>query len=389
MKSNQGLAVQVLAVWVAMLGVSFYDFQPFLVGGLVTFLALSEAQAGLIATINMLGACAGLLLVSTRAYHWPTSRLILGALVLIVVANVGSGFALTFETLGAWRFVGGLGEGLVLAVPVKLAARFGNPDRLFAWIMFGQSLYGVAGLAAAPYLMDAFGLRGLFFGFATLALLTMPFFRALPDGGAPRKPSGRTVINTRMVLVFASLMILYMATNCVWAYYERIGVAMDISGPDIGLALAAGLFASMVGALIAAALGGRLRRSLMMYVGVGASALSVWILYLAQDLAPLPPYVASVMLLFGATGFVVPFYMGELAGIARTGRLPIVGYIVILLGNMLGPAVGAGLIGDGSYSTSYSPMILGALTLALIALVLIVAAQRLAPDPVTAAKPGS
>ena len=382
MKSNQGLAVQVLAVWVAMLGVSFYDFQPFLVGGFVTFLALSEAQAGLIATINMLGACAGLLLVSTRAYHWPTSRLILGALLLIVVANVASGFALTFETLGACRFVGGLGEGLVLAVPVRLAARFSNPDRLFAWIMFGQSLYGVAGLAAAPYLMDAFGLRGLFFGFATLALLTIPFFRALPDDGAPREQSGRTVINTRMVLVFASLMILYMATNCVWAYYERIGVAMDISASDIGLALAAGLFASMVGALIAAALGGRLPRSLMMYVGVGASALSVWILYLAQDLAP---YVASVMLLFGATGFVVPFYMGELAGVARTGRLPIVGYIIILLGNMLGPAVGAALIGDGSYSS----MILGALALALIALILIVAALRWAPNPVTAAKPGS
>ena len=381
MKSNQGLAVQVLAVWIAMLGVSFYDFQPFLVGGFVTLLALSEAQAGLIATTNMLGACAGLLLVATRAYHWPTKRLVLGALLLIAVANVASGFAVTFETLGACRFAGGLGEGLALAVPVKLAARFSNPDRLFAWIMFGQSLYGVVGLAAAPYVIDAFGLRGVFFGFAALALLTVPFFRALPDKGVRRKQSGRTVINTHIVLVFASLMILYMATNCVWAYYERIGVAIDISAPDIGLALAAGLFASMVGALIAAALGGRLRRSLLMYIGVGATAVSVWILYLAQDLAP---YVASVMLLFGATGFVVPFYMGELAGVARTGRLPIAGYIIVFLGNMLGPAVGAALIVDGTYST----MILGAMALALTALVLIVAALRWAANPVTAATPG-
>lgn len=382
MKNNQGLAVQFLLVWIAMLGVSFYDFQPFLVGGFVTLLALSEPQAGLIATTNMLGACAGLLLVATRAYHWPIKRLILGALVLIAAANVASGFAVTFETLAACRFAGGLGEGLAIGVPVKLVARFSNPDRLFAWIMFGQSLYGVVGLAAAPYLINAFGLRGLFFGFAALALLTVPFFRALPDNGGCRMQSGRTAINTRIVLVFASLMILYMATNCVWAYYERIGVAIDISAPDIGLALSAGLFASMVGALIAAALGGRLRRSLLIYVGVGATALSVWILYLAQDLAP---YVASVMLLFGATGFVVPFYMGELAEVARTGRLPIAGYIIVLLGNMFGPAVGAALIDDGSYSA----MILGAMVLALTALVLIVAALRWAPNPVTAARPGN
>ena len=382
MKSKQGLAVQVLAVWIAMLGVSFYDFQPFLVGGFVTFLALSEAQAGLIATINMLGACAGLLLVSTRAYHWPSGRLVLGALLLIVVANLASGFAVKFEALAACRFAGGLGEGLAIGVPVRLVARFSNPDRLFAWIMFGQSLYGVVGLAAAPYLIDAFGLRGLFFGFATLALLTVPFFRALPDNGGHRRQSGRVVINARIVLLFASLMVLYMATNCVWAYYERIGVGLDISAPDIGLALAAGLFASMVGALIAAALGGRLRRSLLLYIGVGATALSVWILYLAQDLAP---YLASVMLLFGATGFVVPFYMGELAGVARTGRLPVAGYIIVLLGNMFGPAVGAALLGDGSYST----MILGALALALTALLLIVAALRWVANPVTAATPGS
>ena len=382
MKSKQGLAVQVLAVWIAMLGVSFYDFQPFLVGGFVNLLALSEAQAGLIATINMLGACAGLLLVSTRAYHWPSNRLVLGALLLIAIANVASGFAETFETLAACRFAGGLGEGLAIGVPVKLVARFSNPDRLFAWIMFGQSLYGVVGLAAAPYIIDAFGLRGLFFGFATLALLTVPFFRALPDDVGRCKPSGRTVINSRVVLVFASLMVLYMATNCVWAYYERIGVAINISAPDIGLALSAGLFASMVGALIAAALGGRLRRSLLIYVGVGASVASVGILYLAQDLAP---YVASVMLLFGATGFVVPLYMGELAEVARTGRLPVAGYIIVLLGNMFGPAVGAALIDDGSYSA----MILGAMALALMALVLIVAALRMATNSAAAATPGS
>lgn len=381
MNSNQGLAVQVLLVWIAMLGVSFYDFQPFLVGGFVTFLALSEPQAGLIATINMLGACAGLLLVATRAYHWSSQRLALGALLLIVGACAASGLAVTFEALAACRLAGGIGEGLAIAVPVKLVARFSNPDRMFALIMFGQSLYGVVGLAAAPYAIDAFGLAGVFFGFAALALLTVPFVRALPANGERRIASGRIPVNSRIVLIFASLMTLYMATNCVWAYYERLGVAIDISAPDIGLALSAGLFASMVGALVAAALSDRLRRSLLMYVGVGATALSVWILYLSQGLAP---YVASVVLLFGATGFVVPLYMGELAEVARSGRLPIAGYIIVLLGNMFGPAVGAALIDDGSYSA----MILGALALAMFALVLIVAALRWAAKPIAPATPG-
>ena len=166
----------------------------------------------------------------------------------------------------------------------------------------------------------------------------------------------------------------------VWAYYERIGTAISISASNIGAALSAGLLASMIGALVAAAINDRFRRLPLLSIGVGLTAMSVLILYVAKDFAP---YVVSVMLLFGATGFAIPYYMGQLADFDRTGRLATAGYITVFLGSLFGPAMGAALIEDGSYSA----MILTAAALAVVALVLIVVALRAATRAVEPVAP--
>ena len=154
----------VLIVWLATLSISFFDFQPFLVGSFVTLLQMSEAQAGFVASINMFGMCAGLGLAALWGHKWPMSRLVLTALLLIGIGYIVSGFTTTFEGMSIARFVTGFGEGLALAAAVSAVAHVSNPDRLFAFIMFGQSLYGVVGLVAMPYILGSFGLRGVFSG---------------------------------------------------------------------------------------------------------------------------------------------------------------------------------------------------------------------------------
>ena len=370
----------VLIVWLATLSISFFDFQPFLVGSFVTLLQMSEAQAGFVASINMFGMCAGLGLAALWGHKWPMSRLVLTALLLIGIGYIVSGFTTTFEGMSIARFVTGFGEGLALAAAVSAVAHVSNPDRLFAFIMFGQSLYGVVGLVAMPYILGSFGLRGVFFGIAALALLTLPFFRMLPDHSKEALSSGRLQVNAPVVLVLASLLVLYISMTSVWAYYERIGTAISISASNIGAALSAGLLASMIGALVAAAINDRFRRLPLLSIGVGLTAMSVLILYVAKDFAP---YVVSVMLLFGATGFAIPYYMGQLADFDRTGRLATAGYITVFLGSLFGPAMGAALIEDGSYSA----MILTAAALAVVALVLIVVALRAATRAVEPVAP--
>ncbi len=369
MADKQQKGVRVLVVWLGALGVTFYNFQPFLVGGFVSLLGMSDSQAGLIAASNMLAVCISLALATYKGPQWPMHRIVVAALLLMASGNTASASAESFEGLMVVRFVAGIGEGLALACAAATVAHFSNPDRLFAWIMVGMSAYGMAGLIVMPYIIDAVGIAGVFVGMAALPIVTLPLFRSLPDHSQDTRSSTELPITPPILLVLASLMIVYVAMNGVWAYYERIGVSISISSTDIGIALSAGLFASMVGALIAAAIADRFSRLLLLSTGVCLTGLSIVILYVAGDFGL---YVASVTLLFGASGFTVPYFLGQLADFDHTGRLPVAGYLTIFLGNFIGPALAAGLVTNGSYT----PLMAFSFALFALAVALVIVSLR-------------
>ena len=149
-----------------MMGVSSYNFQPFLVGGFVSQVGLSETQAGLIMAANMLGVCAALVVATLGLKKWPRNRLALIALLAMSLGNMASVFASDVEAFLVLRFVVGLGEGLAIAAAVSAVAGFANPDRMFALVMVGMSFYGMAGLLVLPGLLEAFGMSVIFIGIA-------------------------------------------------------------------------------------------------------------------------------------------------------------------------------------------------------------------------------
>lgn len=364
---------QTQIIWLAVLGVSYYDFQPLLVGGYVNSFGITEVQAGLISASNMLGVCLGLAIATIRIHRWDIRHVVLSALLLMGFGELASAFVHSFEGAVAVRLFTGFGEGLAMAAAASAIVAFAKPDRIFALMMVGMSLYGMVGLLALPYVIDRFGLPGVFHAIALLTFVSLPLYRSFPEHEVEDQQGfdGLRAVLTRLpvVLVLTSLMIVYVSCNGLWTYFERIGADIGIGPSGIGVALSSGLFASMVGGLLAAILSDKYGRALPVTSGLVLVTASVVVLYVSSSFAP---YTVSVMLLFGATGFVVPYYMGALAEFDRTGRLPVVGTLIIFVGNFIGPAMAAGLVNLGTYTTL---MFVAAFLFAVSLLLMVIAFQ--------------
>ena len=351
MTKPQDNVIILIIVWLHIIGISTYNFQPFLVGDFVTHFGFSDNTAGLVITANMLGVCLGLFLAVLRIHLWGTRRTIITALLLVTAGNLLSVFTDSFFWMATVRLLTGFGEGFAMAGAISMVGRFAHPDRIFAMAMIGMSLYGVAGLLLVPDIIGRWGLNGLFLIIAAISFASLAILGFLPGriashehgqfGGWPQN------IGAPAILVLLSLMLVYTGVNGVWPYYERIGNSIGIGAEGIGAALSAGLFASMVGALLAAALRDRYGRYLPMSAGVLLAAISSGVLYFTSSY---PAYVLSVTMLFGSTGFCVPYFLGTLVHFDESGKLPIIGQLTIFVGNFAGPAVAAVLVTSGDYS---------------------------------------
>lgn len=338
-------------VWIGMLAVGFFSFQPLLVGGFVTQLQFSEAQAGLVVTSNLLGVTLSLIVFSLGRRPWNKRTLMIVALLLAGIGNLLSVFTDTFHGMLVVRLVAGLGDGLLKAVATSSIVLFRKPERLYALIMITASLYGMAGMNILPHVFELYGLASVFVVMAALALLSLPLSGLLPETKADctHHKAGIFSLSLRpqVLLLLLSVMLVSVAVNGVWSYYERMGIGIGLSPEDIGFALSLGLFSSLMGGVLAAALSGFSGRLIAITVSLILGVIAMVNLYYASSFSA---YTVSIMLIWGFTGFVLPFYMGTVAALDASGRLPVVAYLSGNFGNVVGPAFAAAVVTPGYYA---------------------------------------
>ena len=296
------MANKLFVMWLAILGVTFYNFAPFLVGAVIELPTITEAQGGWIASANMLGLCLALVLAATLIRAWPQARVALIGLIGMSVGNILSGLGEGIGALLFSRTLTGLGEGFVIATAIRSIKGFENPDRIFALMMAGMSIYGMLGLLMLPSIIRNVGIHTTFMLLAALPLITLLFLKwaPLPESRTEEIVVRKNVIPTTGIFLLVSIFLVYVGTNGVWAYYERIGASSSIAAGDIGVALSAALFASLLGSILAAAISTRYGRQLPILGGLAICASSA--LFLLGDIN-LVQYSTSAILLFGGTGF--------------------------------------------------------------------------------------
>jgi len=332
------------------LGPAAIILMPMIVGGVVDDYGFSEQQAGMLASMEGLGLVIASIIAAfwIRKFSW-TRALFIG-LLLAAALNIVSANLSDFTGLTITRLLAGCMGGTVLAVAVVALGDNREPDRAFGIAQLVQGVMMFVAFAAAPGLLAAYSVSGLFYMLAAASLLMMLSLFWFPDRGVKRTEiAGKsTQGNSHTLLVCLGLFssfLFFINIFGFWVFIERIGHAAQLPLTTIGLALGASQIAAIGGALAAALASDRYGRSLPLLIVLVGQSLVLWAL--AGKFGAVTFFVGAGV--FQALFMVaVSYQMGAIAKIDVKGR-----YLVMMtaaqgLGAAVGPAIAAAVIRGGN-----------------------------------------
>jgi len=205
---------------------------PMLMIGLAERFHWSEARSGLLATLE-LGALA---LASTSGLlwqrRWNWRWLATAATLVIVVANLAATRVSGFAGLSCVRVFAGAGSGILVALYFAYLPSTRSPDRIGSIATFAQVITQVGGYYASSWLLQRWGLSGLYVVIAMVATLLLPFVKWIPTGAGhlEQSPTGRQedskrTIGNRLPGVAGLLAnaFLFAALTGVYAFFGEFG----------------------------------------------------------------------------------------------------------------------------------------------------------------------
>ena len=334
------------------LGPAAIILMPMIVGGLIDGFGFSEQQAANLASLEGLGLVIASVIASLwiRKVSWV--RALALALLAYAVLNALSANLDQYMPLLVLRFLTGLAGGSLFSVAIAALGDNREPDRAFGLAQAVQGAMMLAGFAAAPWLLQAWNVRALYYMLAAAAVLMLPVLYRFPSQGEVTSGSAGGAAkfgrNDLMIwLGLAASVIFFINVFGFWAFAERIGQAAQLPAGTIGLALGISQIMAIAGALGAALASDRYGRAWPLLIVCIGQSLAVFVLI--GTFGPAVYFVSTG--LFQALFVVgVSYQMGAVAKLDVKGR-----YLVMMtaaqgLGAAFGPALAASLIRtEGDY----------------------------------------
>jgi predicted MFS family arabinose efflux permease len=346
---NRPLTV-VAAICIAVIGPEVFIVQPGFVQGMVAQLGFSEQQAGYVASAEMWGLALTTLLMSLIAARVNWRHALLVSVLLIVAGNLLSLGASEPGTFAAWRFLTGLGCGVLVSLSFTIIGLTANPDRNFGYLIMAVLTYGAFGLWLMPAAFAQVGMDGVIVFFALFALLALPLIRYLPVSGEEHLQVEGDAVNLPRglrLLAIATMFSYFLAQGVVWAYLFLIGLGGGVDEQGVANGLTLSQFLGIAGALVAAVVGARFGRLAPLSLGLLAG--TVPLAFLFGQFSALQ-YAVVVCVYNFAWNMTHPYLLAAMASFDRGGRLVVHAVGAQMLGLAIGPALAAGLIGDQDYS---------------------------------------
>jgi predicted MFS family arabinose efflux permease len=323
---------------------------PMLVKGLVETLGLSEREAGFVATSQTLGYTTGTLVAYFAVGHCNWRKAATVSLAAVLIANLASTGATTFETLLVVRFGSGIGGGALVAITLAAIAQMREPERGFGLWLVSQSAFSAVGMRLFPTVLHAWGLPGAFAILAGLALLGFSLLRFVPERALAPSREGQIVSSRGLGLAWWGIgagLLFEFGLMAPWTYVERIGAAAGLDESAIATSLGASALCGVVGGLAAVRLGSRFGR-LPPVLGSAVLSCGALALLMSEHLG-FWSYAIACGGIFGLWSFAFAYLLGALAAGDPSGRATTLGNGAIGIGLVAGPLTGALVVGDGSY----------------------------------------
>jgi predicted MFS family arabinose efflux permease len=333
---------------------------PLLVGLFMDTLALSEGEAGSIASVYF----ATYLLASATAVFWiglaSPRHLAAGAYLTMAAGLALAGLAANPSLLLLAMCVAGIGGGMLFSLGVAIVAAGPDTARNYGWLLVAQQLIAAAFLYAAPLLViPRWGMSGALISLALLSLLMMSSLIMAPpwlESAGSKQAAGAKETSGQAAITGLVLLVLHFAgLSALWAFVERIGVFNQLSASDIGTALSLSMFGGLAGAVLVTQLGDRVGRQLPLWI-----ATVVFVGVCMGYAMPLqwPTFVLITGLLSFAWNFVLAYQMGIISELDHSGRRAVLIPAAQGLGAVIGPALGGWVLELGG-----QPVLLGSVAL--------------------------
>lgn len=332
--------------------IGFSLVAPIMIGGLADVYAFPKQILGLVTSAQAIGVAISGIVVAMVVQRYGIKKLARVGLIGLIIIEIIASFTTTPNNMLFIRLLAGLAGGLAYASSLSSFASLEKPVKGFSTYLIVFCILSAILLFSFPFFIRRFGLHAAFYVFACQAAIGFSFTYILPT-----KPSGaRQGIDVKVFRLFKNPQILaavvaYLALQgsavSMFSFFERIGNEKGLSPSFIGIALSLVGFCGLLGGIIVTVFQNRLtaRSSILGIAPVFLSSLVI--IYLSQN----PIMIMVGMFLFGTSwGFILPFYQGIQARLDSEGRIVSLGAFTNMLGQALGPALVALLLGSAAYA---------------------------------------
>ena len=360
------------AILLSCAGIFMVFGMPFFVGGLISELGFTQAQANLISSAEIAGMALSSLLGAAWIGRFNWRHVALFALFAVLAGNLLSFYVENFQVLVATRFITGLvGHGTAFALGVAAIGNTSQPDRNFGFTIASQVAMGALTALIVPKTIAIYGIAGMCAPAAILAVVAMAFIPRLATSGHAQTPDSNQSKRTGiLILPLLGLLVMIIWQMGVGPFFNNLvpyGISIELDPSDIGTALFLSTGLSIIGPLTASALANKINRNVPVCIALTVQLLII--LSFQGDITWIG-FTIRAILFQTAWNFTGPFLMGMIANLDESGRYSVLIPASQLGGIALGHAVIASLV-QGSNLVLVNYFCAGAIFLSIFLFVLV------------------
>lgn len=374
-RAHAATPLQLPAILLAgMSGAAAFNLAPLLLPAANAALSLSDSQVGFLMTAEIGGLALASLLSLLLAPRLGCALLCRIGLAGILLGNILSQYASSFEALLLLRLLTGLfGDGLAYSCALVLLGQRGNATAAFALLSLVNMIYAACALALLPRAGINWDWNAITYLIAGTAATGLLLSNRLP-GGETSKPAefrNRYLARPASLLPTVGLFAYTANLGAVWTYAEPMGKASGLQSSELGIYLSLSLACQAAGSFTALALSSRFKRESLLLCVLAMQCIALSVFSFAEGAMG---YLFSILLWGFSWNLGLANFLGAIAHSSAARPLLPLAPGVEALGVSMGPALVAILLGQ--YAVITMVVIAVALASAMIGIAAIVLATR-------------
>lgn len=369
---------EVIGPFAAIYGVGFAPLLilPFLFTAIISYFSISEAEAGMLVSVELGAMCLGSLLIAPVIDRFPKKYLALLGTAFAVVGNLLFISSDSLSTSYGYLVIAGLGYGLALAAGNASVAALGERSaEVFNRVVLLGTLLMIVLLNVFPRLIVEWSLPGALFGLIALHCFLIPALLSIPASTLTKTVDEKNESQCKVLFKPLSIAIILMVffyfvrDTMLWVFAENIATnRLGIEPENVGLLFSIHGATSLLGPLLLIWMMHRYGKDKLLLLGIIVTGVISLVVSQTQSVL-----VYSLMVIIWSTAhfFTYSCIMGIAAAADSKGVVAAVTGSAVMGGTAVAPAIAGYAMDSGGltlFTTGVIIAILATLTFSALSI---------------------